>query len=303
MSAPSDAQGRPAGSAVSVLAPAKINLWLHIVGRRPDGYHLLDSLVAFAALGDVVTASPAEALSLTVTGPFAPSLPENDDNLVLRAARALAREAGVAAGARLVLEKRLPVAAGLGGGSADAAAVLTALCRLWQVDLARERLAALGLELGADVPVCLAGAPSHVGGIGESIRPTPALPETPLLLVNPGVGLATAAVFRARAETEPGFGAAATPWSSAPADVAELAARLGATRNDLTVAACRLAPAVAEVLERLAQLPGCLLARMSGSGATCFGLFDSARAAEAGAAILAGARPGWWTAATCLKRG
>lgn len=293
----------PADGAVPIVvaAPAKINLWLHLVGRRPDGYHLLDSLVAFAAIGDSLALAPAPTLSLTVEGPFAAEVPAGADNLVLRAARDLARSADVAPGARLVLTKRLPVAAGIGGGSADAAAALRGLVRLWRLDVTAERLATLALALGADVPVCLAGRPALVGGIGERITPVAALPAIPLLLVNPGVPVPTEAVFRAWAAT-PGaaFGSAAPPWDTPPGDAAALAGALAATRNDLAAAACGLAPAVGEAAAAIAARPACLLARMSGSGGTCFGIFETSAAADAAAAALAAARPGWWVMATTL---
>jgi 4-diphosphocytidyl-2-C-methyl-D-erythritol kinase len=289
--------------AIAVFAPAKINLWLHVLGRRPDGYHLLDSLVAFADLGDEVAAAPADRLSLTVEGPFAASLPAADDNLALRAAHLLAAETGTTAAARLVLTKRLPVASGIGGGSADAAAALRALARLWRLDLAPDQLAALGLRLGADVPVCLGGRPAFVGGIGEAIVAAPPLPPAPLLLVNPGAALATAAVFRARTESGAALGAAAPRWTSAPADAAALAACLAGTRNDLTDAACGLVPAIRDVLDAIGSLPGCLLARMSGSGATCFGLFASKPAVESAGAALSAAHPAWWVAPTALRGG
>lgn len=287
--------------AIAVVAPAKINLWLHVLGRRPDGYHLLDSLVAFADRGDEVTAAPADRLSLAVEGPFATALPGVDDNLVLRAARLLAAETGTTVGARLVLTKRLPVASGIGGGSADAAAALKALARLWRLDLDTARLAALALRLGADVPVCLGDRTAFVGGIGEAIIAAPPLPPTSLLLVNPGAALATAAVFRARTETGAAFGEAAPRWTSAPADAAALAARLAGTRNDLTDAACGLVPAIREALDAIASLPGCLLARMSGSGATCFGLFAAKPAVDAAAAALSAAHPDWWIVPTALR--
>jgi len=293
---------RPGGQGeIAAFAPAKINLWLHVLGRRPDGYHTLDSLVAFVDIGDTLTAAPADGLSLVLDGPFAASLPAGAENLVLRAASLLAAETGTRAGAQLVLTKRLPVASGIGGGSADAAAALRALARLWRLDLDADALAALALRLGADVPVCLAGHAAFVGGIGEKIEPAPDLPPAPLLLVNPGLGLATADVFRARAQSGAGFGETAPRWISAPADASALAASLAGSRNDLTDAACRLAPAIRSVLDAIAALPDCLLARMSGSGATCFGLFASRPAAEAGAAALAEARPGWWIAPAALR--
>jgi 4-diphosphocytidyl-2-C-methyl-D-erythritol kinase len=293
---------RPAAAdIIGIFAPAKINLWLHVLGRRADGYHLIDSLVGFAEIGDSLTAAPADELSLDVEGPFAAALPPETDNLVLRAARLLAEAAGIAAGARLSLAKRLPVAAGIGGGSADAAAALQALARLWRLDPDPATLQKLALRLGADVPVCLAGAPCRVGGIGESLAPAPALPPADLVLVNPGVALSTAAVFAARA-VRPMPPLPAQEWSDPPAGAAALAARLAATRNDLTEAARELAPVIGEALATLADQSGCLIARMSGSGATCFGLFaDSGRAAAAAAAIEA-ARPRWWVKQTRLRQ-
>ena len=179
-------------------APAKLNLYLHVVGRRDDGYHLLDSLVAFAEAGDVLRARPANGLRLTLDGAFGRALAGEPDNLVLRAARLLAEAAGVPPHAELVLEKNLPVASGIGGGSADAAAALRLLQRLWNVSLPAATLQQLALRLGADVPVCLHGHPVRMGGIGERLEPVPALPPCGLLLVNPGVAVQTRPVFQAR---------------------------------------------------------------------------------------------------------
>jgi 4-diphosphocytidyl-2-C-methyl-D-erythritol kinase len=266
-------------------APAKINLFLHVTGRRDDGYHLLDSLVVFAGAGDRLTAEPAASLSLELDGPFGAALAGEEDNLVLRAARALAATAGIQAGARLRLTKNLPVASGIGGGSADAAAALRLLARLWQLPAPDSGLA---LGLGADVPVCLAGRPARMQGIGERLLRAPTLPRFGLVLVNPGVAVSTPAVFRARRD---GFHPPAALPDGWP-DAAAMAADLALCANDLEAAAISLAPAVAEALAALAALPGALLARMSGSGATCFALFaDPARAAAAAAEI---ARPGWW---------
>ena len=180
------------------VAPAKVNLFLHVLGRRADGYHLLDSLVVFADVGDTLRAEPAKTLSLTVEGPFAGRLAAEPDNLVLRAARALATEAGVSAGGRLVLAKHLPVASGIGGGSADAAAALRLLCRLWRIEPDPGDLARLAGALGADVPVCLDGRASRMGGIGDHLEPSAGLPPCGIALVNPGMALATAEVFRVR---------------------------------------------------------------------------------------------------------
>ncbi len=269
------------------LAPAKVNLFLHVTGRRADGYHTLDSLAVFAGAADVLSAEPADALDLELTGRFASAL--SGDNLVLRAARALADAAGVAPRARLILEKRLPVASGIGGGSADAAAALRVLTRLWGVEIAPEALAELALRLGADVPVCLASRPARMGGVGEALGPAPSLPSCGLLLVNPGVAVATADVFRARSG---GFSPPAE-LPAAWADASAMAAGLSNLRNDLQEPACALQPAVGEALEAVASTPECLLARMSGSGATCFGLFPDAELASAASGALA--RPGWWT--------
>ena len=277
-------------SALTEPAPAKVNLSLAVTGRRPDGYHLLDSLVVFGPAADVLHASPARSLSLTVEGPFAPGLAAEADNLVLRAARALAAWAGRPAQAALVLEKHLPVASGIGGGSADAAAALRVLCRLWRVQPGPDALSAMALRLGADVPVCLGSRPSHMTGVGEGVAPLPPLPACGLLLVNPSVAVSTAEVFRRR---EAGF-STATPLPSAWPDAAALVKSLADRSNDLQEAACILAPVIRTVLAALTALPGCLLARMSGSGATCFGLFaDPAEAARAGSALPSP----WWRSA------
>ncbi|WP_408903451.1 4-(cytidine 5'-diphospho)-2-C-methyl-D-erythritol kinase [Roseomonas acroporae] len=272
---------------VSERAPAKLNLFLHVTGRRADGYHLLDSLAVFAGAADRVEAAAADGLTLSLDGPGAGALMAEPDNLVLRAARALAAAAGVAPRAALRLEKHLPVASGIGGGSADAAAALRALNRLWGLGWPAVRLREVAAGLGADVPVCVDSVPVRMGGIGEKLSAAPALPEFGLLLVNPGVPLATPAVFRAR-------GGGFSPEPALPAawpDAATMARGLAACRNDLEPPAIALCPAVAEVLAALRGLPGCLLARMSGSGATCFGLFATGGEAAAAAAALP---PGWW---------
>jgi 4-diphosphocytidyl-2-C-methyl-D-erythritol kinase len=284
------------GAAVAAFAPAKINLYLHVVGRRNDGYHLLDSLVAFADIGDEVTAARCDALSLTVDGPEAGALAGlADNNLVLRAANRLAAHHGIAPHAALHLDKRLPVASGIGGGSSDAAAALRALAVLWglPLDAAVMEIAA---GLGADVPVCLAGRTAWVGGIGERLEALPDLPPLGIVLANPRRELPTAAVFGARrGPVTPGE----MPRTAVP-DGATLIALLRETRNDLTTAALGLMPEIAALLDRLAGLPDAFLARMSGSGATCFALFPDRGAAERAAAILAAAEPGWWCAAGAL---
>ena len=285
-------------------APAKVNLFLHLVGRRPDGYHLLDGLVAFTRFGDRVEVTAADALSLSVEGPFADQVPAGEGNLALAAAaalRAVLAEGGGSAGpgAAIRLEKRVPVAAGLGGGSGDAAAVLRALARLWGLPAGVD-LHGLAARLGADVPMCLAGRPARIAGIGDRLVPCPAFPSLPILLVNPRVPLATPDVFRARMvhNGTGGWRDAVPPFPTGDAD--GLLAALVATGNDLTDAARSLVPAVGTVLDALAGLDGCRLARMSGSGATCFALFTDAASAARAARRLRRARPGWWITATRL---
>lgn len=284
-----------AGSGVTESAPAKINLFLRLIGKRDDGYHLLDSLVGFTEFGDSLTAEPAETLSLKIDGPFSASLSVEPDNLVLRAARALQSATGVQAGARLTLTKRLPIASGIGGGSSDAAASLRALCRLWKLNLDQRALEAIGLPLGADIPVCVAARPARMTGVGEGVEPLTGLPEAALVLINPGVALATGPVFKARSGAfSPPFGA--LPTLTDATSLAELVLQAG---NDLTEPAKALCPPVAKVLASLAAEPDCLAAAMSGSGATCFGVFANLMAAQAAAARLAETES-WWVCATRL---
>lgn len=278
---------------VTEFAPAKLNLSLHVVGKRIDGWHLLDSLVAFADIGDTVEVAENELLTLAIDGPFAADLVEAPDNLVLRAARALADAMGIADGAKIRLTKNLPVASGIGGGSADAAATIRALGRLWGGLPEPERLAELAYGLGADTIVCLDPRPAWMSGTGEIVEPAGDLPEAGLLLVNPGVAVATPLVFRARG------GPFSKPARFAmPENAAAFAASLTGTANDLAGPARQIAPAIGDVLAALETLPGVLLARMSGSGATCFALFASRDAAKtAETALRAFAPPGWWIAA------
>lgn len=277
-------------------APAKLNLDLLVTGRRADGYHELDSLVAFAELGDELSFELApDGIRLEVDGPFAAELPAASGNLVHRAARHLAETMGVTEGARITLTKRLPVASGIGGGSADAAAALRGLRQLWRLGIDDAALRELGLILGADIPVCLHGASARMRGIGERLDPVRGLPALDLVLVNPRLPLSTAEVFRAlRLEAGRGRSEGLPVRPSMPAFVAWLQR----TRNDLQAPACTLLPAIGEVLETLAGDQGCWLARMSGSGPTCFGIFADAAAAAAAAGRIAQARPGWWAAAT-----
>jgi 4-diphosphocytidyl-2-C-methyl-D-erythritol kinase len=285
---------------VAAFAAAKVNLYLHVIGRRADGYHLLDSLIAFADVGDWLTAEPSGTLSLEISGPEAAGLvAEADDNLVLRAARLLADYTGTTLGACLHLEKNLPVAAGIGGGSSDAAAALRALVALWEVSIGEEAIYDLGAKLGADLPACLHGHAIWVGSIGERIDPAGDLPQAGILLANPRRELPTAAVFAARS----GPFSDTARFVPMPEDVFGLARALMSRRNDLTGAAIGLVPEIGAVLTRLAQLPGALLARMSGSGASCYALFPDRRTAEKACAALADAEPRWWCAAGSLIAG
>ena len=268
------------------VAPAKINLALHVTGQRDDGYHLIDSVVVFAEFGDVVTLDGATGLRLT--GPEAGALDPADDNLVLRAARTMG------AGAQgIILDKRLPVSSGIGGGSSDAAATLRLIARALGRPLPT---AAQQLALGADVPVCVAARPARMQGVGEVLSPLPALPVVWLVLVNPRVAVSTPAVFRMLSRRD-------NPPLPAPrwADFDSLVAWLVAQRNDLQDPATSLVPQIATVLGALSAQAGCAVARMSGSGATCFGMFAEQAPAQAAAAAIAARHPGWWVQATALR--
>lgn len=260
-----------------VLAPAKVNLCLHVVGQRPDGYHLLDSLAMFADFGDSLCLQPGPTVSLTVRGPFSEGVPTDARNLVWRAAE-LASWTGT-----ITLEKELPHGAGIGGGSSDAAALLRAV-----------GFSGDSLSLGADVPVCQRAVATHMRGIGEVLASVPNAPRLPAVLVNPGCHIATPTVFRAlEHKAHPGVPAFPSPdaWID----------WLRAQRNDLEAPAVRLAPEIGSVLRALSRDPSCRLARMSGSGSTCFGLYDTLASAQAAARAMQAARPGWWCRATVLS--
>jgi 4-diphosphocytidyl-2-C-methyl-D-erythritol kinase len=281
-------------------APAKVNLTLRVLGRRPDGYHDLESLVVFADFGDRLSFVGGGELSLTMRGPNAAQAGEGADNLVLKAAKALAtREPTVGLGA-FDLDKTLPVAAGIGGGSADAAAALRLLARANALPADHPALFSAALATGADVPVCLDSRPRIMRGIGEVLSSPLSLPALPAVLVNPGVALTTKAVFSRW--TAPAVAPAALDAEA----VAKLKDRdallrlLTTQANDLEAPAIALAPMIADVLAALRMLPGCSLARMSGSGATCFALFASARAAQEAARVLQLKYPQWWVQACVL---
>lgn len=278
-------------------APAKLNLALHIVGRRPDGYHLLESFSVFTTFGDTLSAASADADAFTIHGPMAAGLTTGPDNLVLRARDALrALFPHLAKPVAIALGKHIPVMSGVGGGSSDAAATLRALSRLWRLPLDEAALARIGLTLGADVPMCIAARPLVARGIGEHIEEAGAFPPLPLVLVNPGVGVSTPAIFaRLRLCDHP-------PLPPLPIhhEARALAGWLRLTRNDLLAPALELAPVIGDATEAL-RANGALFARMSGSGSTCFGLFSSEGAAEAAAAAIKSAQPAWLCVATRMR--
>jgi 4-diphosphocytidyl-2-C-methyl-D-erythritol kinase len=268
----------------SELAPLKLNLFLHIIGRRADGYHLLQSLFVFADIGDRIDYTPSGApLTLEIVGPFAAQLGPDPNNLVLRAARLL----NAAPTGKLTLDKQVPVASGLGGGSADAAATLRLLNRLWHCGHSNDALRQLGGQLGADVPACIDSSAAYVSGIGDELAPAGRCERLPILLVNPGVATATPAVFAAYRALARDFTHALPGWPQAPVGWAKC-------QNDLDAAAQSVAPVILETLEALGGALGARLARMSGSGASCFAMFDSPEAASAAARQLAARHPGWW---------
>jgi len=277
-------------------APAKVNLTLQVLGRRADGYHDIESVVVFADVGDELTFEPGGALALTVGGPTAAAAGDTADNLVIKAARALAEQVEGLKLGRFVLSKRLPVAAGLGGGSSDAAAALRLLARANQVALDDARLMQAARASGADVPVCLDPRPRLMRGIGDVLSDPLDLPKLPAVLVNPGVVVPTREVFAAL-RLAPG----ARTQAGAPPAAAKLSMdEIARGRNDLEGPAIELQPVIADVLAVLRNLPGCGLARMSGSGATCFGLFDSSATADAAARTLRVGYPEWWVRPTVL---
>ncbi|KKW92740.1 4-(cytidine 5'-diphospho)-2-C-methyl-D-erythritol kinase [Sphingobium chungbukense] len=273
---------------------AKVNLALHVRKRRPDGYHALESLFVFAEAGDRLAGHvrPDGMISLRVEGPFAQMLDAGPDNLVMKAACALRFHVGKEDGAALVLTKNLPVASGIGGGSADAAAALRLLMRLWDVSIAPETLEQIALSLGSDVPACLSSVTQMVSGRGEVLQrqTIPGLAGMPMLLVNPGVGVSTARIFGGWDQVDRG--------ALAASDLRQL---VEAGRNDLEPPAMAVAPVIGEVLSGLRSCEGVAMARMSGSGATCFALFDTERDLVAAATSLREGHPQWWIAETRIR--
>ena len=265
---------------------AKINLALHVRKRRADGFHELETLFAFAEDGDLLSAEPADTLTLSITGPFADGLSTGPDNLVLKAAAALAERAGISAGVAFTLDKRLPIASGIGGGSADAAAALRLAARLWGLDHVRPMDVAA--HIGADVPACVLSQTCIGTHLGDRLEPIDGsdLTEVPLLLVNPMVPCPTGPVFKA--------------WDGVDRGALDVANWMTA-RNDLQPPALMLVPEIGTVLDVLAQQPGNRLTRMSGSGATCFAIFETSAARDIATAAIAQVHPDWWTLATRLR--
>ena len=278
---------------------AKVNLTLRVVGRRVDGYHDLESVVAFADCADRLTLTSGPELSLKTTGPLAEACGETADNLVLKAARLLAKRVPDLKLGEFILDKVLPVAAGIGGGSADAAAALRLLARLNGMALDDPRLNDVALLTGADVPVCLASRSCDMAGVGETLMPL-SLPKLPCVMINPRVPVATKDVFKALGlrNGELLVGASdvieAAAWPEAGASIADWVEALSAVVNDLETPAMRIQPAIAEVLSALRSADGAMLARMSGSGATCFAIFANGAAAQRAAQKILHDHPAWW---------
>ena len=283
-------------------APAKINLSLHVRGRRADGYHELESLVCFAGGGDELTLAPGDALSLSVMGPTAAAAGPSDDNLVLRAARELAsRKSGLRMGA-FHLVKKLPVATGVGGGSSDAAAALRLLAQANDLPLDNPDLIEAARRTGSDVPVCVEGRARMMRGAGETLGPTIELPSAFTVLVNPGVPVETRRVF-GELGLKPGDALRNDPHPE-PIGLSSFDALidlLAATCNDLQPPARRVAPVIEDVISALSATNGCRLARMSGSGATCFGLYTDCDAAARAAEMIRASAPGWWVKSAALR--
>ncbi|WP_417623459.1 4-(cytidine 5'-diphospho)-2-C-methyl-D-erythritol kinase [Paremcibacter congregatus] len=286
-----------ANKSVSRIARAKINLDLVITGQRADGYHLLDSLVVFADFGDQITVSPAEKLSLTISGPFGGGLLGQSDNLVLRSAQLLRDRFDIRVGAQIELIKNLPISSGIGGGSADAAAALKALAELWGLCDKIPEMGDLPLLLGADVPVCMASETRRMSGIGEVLTPVSLKKNLYMLLVNPGVSVSTAAIFQARAKRQAPF---SKPLDIPPEidDLAQLRRLLLARGNDLQREACLVEPVISEVLNHLCATEGCIYSAMSGSGATCFAIYETQEAARAAEGEISQGKQSWWVQVT-----
>jgi len=276
---------------------AKLNLYLHVVGRRPDGYHLIDSLFVFLDVGDVVSFGESDEIELVIDGPYSQELGDTKGNLVIAAACKLAKETGTERGAQIRLTKNLPVASGIGGGSADAAATLRGLREHWGLNITDEELMQIGLGLGADIPSCIGSRPAAVSGIGEVVEPIRGLPSWAVVLVNPKETLRTARVFAELKDQDAPF-SEADPLKSTPITFERFCKEIAERKNDLQGPAVAVSPMIGNILEVIKSLPDCRLARMSGSGATCFGLFEGIETARVAADELRSRYPDWWISAT-----
>ncbi|MCQ2913724.1 MAG: 4-(cytidine 5'-diphospho)-2-C-methyl-D-erythritol kinase [Alphaproteobacteria bacterium] len=287
---------------IQITAPAKVNLYLHVVGKRQDGYHLLDSLFVFTEFGDVISVEESDSFSLEVINSINKNnitkdetfLSNGPDNIVYKAAFALANKLNVECKAKIVLEKKLPLASGIGGGSTDAGATLIALQKLWKKELEKEELMKLALELGADVPSCIEKKPVQVSGIGEVLEVAKKIPNMSILLVNPNKPVSTPLVFKTR---KPVF-SKPMPLTMAYSSVFEFVNQLKLRHNDLENAACELEPSVREVLNYFDKTENCLFRAMSGSGGTCFGIYKDIETANLAKERVCKAHPHWWVEAT-----
>ena len=279
------------------LAPIKLNLYLHITARRDSGYHEVDTLIAFTDYGDAVRVEPSDKLEMAVDGPFSSDLPEvQTDNLVLRALDRMRKEFNITAGAKVTLVKNIPIAAGVGGGSSDAATAMLAAAKMWEMpESALPTMMKIGAKVGADIPACLFRRPCFASGFGQVLKAAPEVAEMGVLLVNPGIKVSTPAVFERR---RGGFSPFMADPSANLKSGSSLIGFLRGRENDLTDAALSLCPPIQDILWAFEDIKGCRLARMSGSGATCFGLFDTMAAAEA--ALDRFNNPNWWARAANL---
>lgn len=282
---------------MKIIAPAKVNLYLHITGRREDGYHFLDSLFFFTQFGDEINITPDASLKLSVDGPFSSSLSDTttENNLIFRAATLLKKQYNINDGAHIHLTKRIPVAAGLGGGSSDAAAVLKGLNKLWGLQLSIEKLAEIGLTLGADIPACLYRKTALISGVGEQVKPIN-LPfqSMAILLVNPNLPLSTHAVFKQYHQDNFSFS------SPVNTDLLKIPSDCTTLHNDLEPPAISLLPVINELIRFLKEQDGCIFSRMSGSGPTCFGLFSDLNSAKKALTHFQNKYPNYWAKETTV---
>lgn len=282
----------------TITAPIKINFFLHIIGRRDDGYHNLQSLVSFANYGDIITIKPASTFSFTITGDFQSELPKNNaDNLILKAAHKISLALGKNLNIAITLDKKIPIGAGLGGGSADAAATIKALLGFWDATLPQGTLNDILLSLGADVPVCYQEITSYMEGIGDIITPLPSSPKIPALLIYPNEFCSTPDVFNSY--MKPFTAPLELPQDLS--DTEKFIMFIQGQRNDLTSAACRKTPAIRDILGAIQAQSGCQVARMSGSGSACFGLFDTEENSKKAATTIQKERPNWWVRPTLIQ--